>query len=121
VVAPEVLPEKFYLHIKAQGLGRAKQNAYYITNDAGGVIYEKAAFEDNEDFLKLIELEPGLYDLRIIDRVEDGMIRHWWNYSTNPELMGENGKIEPLDLEKEPLKIQKYDFAEDDVYRFRVE
>jgi hypothetical protein len=52
VVAPEVLPDKFYLHIKAQGLGRAKQNAYYITNDAGGVIYEKAAIEDNEDFLK---------------------------------------------------------------------
>ncbi|MDP8221365.1 MAG: peptide-N-glycosidase F-related protein [Candidatus Stygibacter frigidus] len=121
VVAPEIIPGKFYLHIKAQGLGRAKQNAFYITNDAGGVLYQKETFEDNEDFMQLIELENGLYELRIIDRAEDGMIRHWWNYSTNPELMGENGKIELLDLEKEPLKVLKYDFAEEEVFRFRVE
>lgn len=59
--------------------------------------------------------------MKVTEQAQDGMMRHWWYYSTNPELMGENGKIELLDLDKEPLKILKYDFAEQEVFRFRVE
>jgi Peptide-N-glycosidase F, C terminal len=121
VVAPEILPGKFYLHIKVQGLGRAKENAFYITNNVGGILYERESFEDNEDFLQLIKLEKGCYELRIIDRAEDGMVRHWWARNSNPELMGENGKIEVLDIEKNVIKELEYDFAEEEVFRFRVE
>ncbi|MBC8385528.1 MAG: hypothetical protein H8E57_08435 [Candidatus Cloacimonetes bacterium] len=121
VVAPETLPNIFYLHIEVQGLGRAKQNAFFITNDVGGILYEKESFEDNEIYEELIELETGCYELRIIDRAEDGMIKHWWYRSSQPELVGENGKIEILDEEKNLLKRLKYDFAEEEIFRFRVE
>ena len=121
VVVPEILPNKFLLHIEAQGLGRAKQNAYTITDDVGQILYFKDAFEDEEIYEKLIELEAGCYELRIIDRAEDGMLRQWWYRGSNPELVGKNGKIEILDTDKNRLKRLKYDFAEQEVFRFRVE
>jgi len=121
VVVPEILPNKFLLHIETQGLGRAKENAYTITDDVGHVLYMKDYFEDNEVYEELIELPHGCYELRIIDRKEDGMIRHWWYQNSNPELVGKNGKIVILDENKKLLKKLKYDFAESEIFRFRVE
>jgi len=121
VIRPQILPSRFYLHIEAQGLGRAKNNAYTITDNIGRILYEKGEFEDNEIYEELIELPTGCYELKIIDRKEDGMIRQWWYRSSNPELVGKNGKIEILDEDKELIKRLKYDFAESEIFRFRVE
>ena len=121
VVRPQILPSRFYLRIEAQGLGRAKDNAYTITDDVGKILYEKEEFEDNEIYEEIIELSAGCYELKIIDRKEDGMIRQWWYRNSNPELVGENGKIEILDENKKLLKRLKYDFAESEIFRFRVE
>jgi hypothetical protein len=121
IVVPEILPNKFYLYIEAQGLGRARDNAYTIIDDVGTILYMKDYFEDNEIYEKLIELPTGCYELRIIDHKEDGMIRHWWNRNSNPELVGENGKIEIWDENKKLLKKLNYDFAESEIFRFRVE
>ena len=120
IVVPEILPNKFLLHIEAQGLGRARDNAYSIIDDVGCILYMKDYFEDNEIYEELIELSHGCYELRIIDKKEDGMIRHWWNRNSNPELVGENGKIEILDENKKLLKKLNYDFAESEIFRFRV-
>ena len=49
------------------------------------------------------------------------MIRQWWYRNSNPELVGKNGMIEILDEEKNLLKRLKYDFAEAEIFRFRVE
>ena len=121
IVAPEILPDKFYLYIEVQGLGRAKDNAFTISDDVGRILYEKKEFWDNEIYEELIELPTGCYELKIIDRKEDGMIRHWWNRISNPELVGKNGKIEILDNDKNVLKKLEYDFAEAEIFRFRVE
>ena len=45
---PEILPNKFLLHIEAQGLGRAQDNAYIIIDEVGEILYSKEYFEDNE-------------------------------------------------------------------------
>ncbi|HHE39058.1 MAG TPA: hypothetical protein ENL20_10875 [Candidatus Cloacimonetes bacterium] len=121
VFRPQILPGKFLMHIEAQGLGRAKDNAYTITDDVGKILYEKEGFEDNEIYEELIELPTGCYELKIIDRKEDGMIRQWWYRNSNPGLVGKNGMIEILDEEKNLLKRLKYDFAEAEIFRFRVE
>lgn len=121
IVVPDLLPSKFTIHIEVQGLGRAKENAFYLINSVGTVILKKESFEDNEVYKKLVNLEPGLYELKIIDRREDGMIRQWWYGSSKPELVGKNGKIELLDIDGKLLKKLKYDFAESEIYRFRIE
>ncbi len=120
VVKLPILPVRFYLHIEAQGLGRARDNAYTITNDVGKILYKKDVFEDNEIYEKLIELPTGFYELKITDRKEDGMIRHWWYRNSHPELIGKNGKIEILDEDKKLLKRLKYDFAESKKFTFKI-
>ncbi len=121
VVLPQILPSRFYLRIKAQGLGRAKDNAYTITDDTGNILYINEEFKDNRIYEDIIVLPAGCYELKIIDRKGDGMIRHWWLGSSNPELVGENGKIEIVDEDKNLLKRLNYDFAESEIFRFRVE
>jgi hypothetical protein len=121
VVKLPVLPSRFFLHIEAQGLGRATENAYTLSDDTGHILYLKDHFEDNEIFEKLIELSAGYYELKITDRKENGMIRQWWYQNSKPELVGKNGKIEILDENKNLLKKLKYDFAESEIFRFRVE
>jgi len=121
VVKLPVLPSRFFLHIEAQGLGRATENAYTLSNDIGHILYLKDHFEDNEIFEKLIELSAGYYELKITDRKENGMIRQWWYQNSKSELVGKNGKIEILDENKNLLKKLKYDFAESEIFRFRVE
>ena len=120
VKRPQILPNRFYLHIEAQGLGRARDNAFTISDAVGRILYEKEEFSDNEIYEKLIELPAGCYELKIIDRKEDGMIKQWWYRSSHPELVGKNGKIEILDKDKNPIKRLKYDFAESEIFRFRI-
>jgi len=119
-VPPEVLPGSFILHIETNDLGRATDNSFAITNDCGEIIYEKAVFDDDVTYNDTIRLEEGCYEFRLIDAMEDGMIRHWWNYYENPDEIGKNGKVEIWSLEGEVLRPFYYDFGQEILYRFSV-
>ncbi len=121
VVKPMILPKLFFLNITAQGIGRAKDNGFTLSDSEGNILLDKEEFEDCEDYSQSIELTKGCYELRIFDRKEDGMIRQWWYRGSKPDLVGENGVIEILDENLKELKVLKYDFAEDEIFRFRVE
>lgn len=121
VVRPMILPKTFILNIIAQGVGRAKDNGFTILDSDGNIVLEKDEFEECENYMKPVELKKGCYELRIFDRKEDGMIRQWWYRRSKPELVGKNGVIQILDEDSNVLKKLKYDFAEDEVFRFRVQ
>ncbi len=120
VKLPLVLPAKFVLHIEANGLGRARENTYTITDVNGKVIYERDEFEDDAVYQDFIELPEGCYELRITDKKEDGMIRQWWFRGSNPELIGRNGRIALMDKDLKLIKELKYDFADELSLQFRV-
>ena len=114
------LPSKIFLYIEAQGLGRAIDNAYQLSDVNGTVLYERDFFEDDAVYEDFIELKDGCYELRITDSKQDGMIQQWWLRSSKPELIGKNGKIVIYDKDHQILKELKYDFAESEIFRFRV-
>ena len=120
VVAPEVLPDEFILYIEPNDLGRDRDNAYSITDDCGSVIYARKDFTSDTLFRDKISLEAGCYELRLTDKVEDGMNRHWWYYYENPEMMGKNGKIEIHDTDGNVIRKFPYDFGQEILYRFAV-
>jgi hypothetical protein len=117
---PMQLPSKIFLHIEAQALNRARDNGYELVNKKGEVIYAKEVLEDGEVIDQLVELEDGFYEFRVYDRKEDGMIRQWWYRRSNPDMVGKNGRIAIFDKDHKLLKELKYDFAEQEVFRFRV-
>lgn len=117
---PMILPSKLFLYIEAQELGRAKENSYQIIDQNGKVLFERDSFEDNAVYEDFIELKDGCYELRISDKHEDGMIRQWWYRNSNPELVGKDGKIVIYDQHHNILKELKFDFAESEIFRFRV-
>lgn len=117
---PELLPQQFILHIETNGLGRAVDNEYYITDEDGRIVYSRCVFEDSTTYNDTIILDKGCYEFRLIDRMEDGMIRHWWNRGSHPELIGRNGKIEIRSMDDEVIRPFYYDFAQEMLYRFRV-
>ena len=121
VVMPMILPKSIYVNITAQGIGRAKDNGFTLTDSKGNILLDKQEFEDCEEYSQPIELTKGCYELRVFDRKENGMIRQWWYRNSNPKLVGDNGLIEILDENLKRLKVLKYDFAEDEIFRFRVE
>jgi uncharacterized protein YodC (DUF2158 family) len=120
VKLPLVLPAKFVLHIEANGLGRARENAYTISDVNGKVIYERDEFEDDAVYQDVIELPEGCYEFRITDKKEDGMIRQWWFRGSNPELIGRNGRIALMDKDLNLIKELKYDFADELSQQFRI-
>ncbi|TKG96307.1 hypothetical protein EYV94_03355 [Puteibacter caeruleilacunae] len=121
VKKPDVLPNKIYIYLEVQGHGRAQDNYYTLTNTVGEVIAERDMMEDEEVYEDFVALEKGCYELKVVDRKEDGMIRQWWYRRSNPDLVGKNGKIAIYDKDHNLLKELKYDFAESETYRFRVE
>ena len=120
VLAPEVLPAEFILYIEPNDLGRDRDNAYFLTDDCGSVMYAREDFTSDTLFTDTISLEPGCYEFRLTDKVEDGMNRHWWYYYENPEMMGKNGRIEIHDLEGDVIRRFPYDFGQEILYRFSV-
>lgn len=121
VAIPESMPSDIVIYIEPNDLGRDRDNAYYLTDDCGAVIFSRPDFTTDTLFTDRVRLEPGCYEFRLSDKVEDGMNRHWWYRGSNPELIGKNGKIEFQDLEGNTLKAFPYDFGQELLYRFRVE
>ena len=71
-------------------------------------------------FHDAVKLNPGCYEFRLRDKVEDGMNRHWWYRNENPALMGKNGKIEFQDMDGNTIRKFPYDFGQEILYRFTV-
>ncbi len=118
---PPVMPSSFYLTIEANDRNRAHETSYTLTNDLGKIFYEREMLEDEQVYHDHFEQLPaGCYELKIKDKVEDGMIRHWWNRNSNPENIGRNGRIALYDNNNSLLKELNYDFAEFEIFRFRV-
>jgi hypothetical protein len=117
---PETMPSSFVLHIESNDLGRAADNAYAITDGCGAVLFERAVFEDSTTYNDTITLDEGCYEFRLTDKMEDGMIRHWWNYYDNPDEVGINGRIEFRSLDGEVLRPFYFDFGQEILYRFKV-
>ncbi|MDN5204809.1 peptide-N-glycosidase F-related protein [Fulvivirgaceae bacterium BMA10] len=120
VLPVPILPNQFQLKIDAVGLGRAKENGYFLSNNSGKVLFYREELADNQVYEDMIKLDNGCYELLITDKHEDGMIRHWWNRGRNPDLVGENGNIQILDKKGTVLHTLKYDFADKLIFRFRV-
>ncbi|TAJ13477.1 hypothetical protein DMA11_08670 [Marinilabiliaceae bacterium JC017] len=118
---PVTLPANFKLYLRANGLGRAKELSYTITSDKGAVLYEREKFEDDVLYMDPITLPAGFYEFKLTDIREDGMIRHWWNRSSNPDLIGRNGRIAIMDMKGNLLEELKYDFAQEVTLRFMIE
>ncbi len=120
VKLPTIMPEAFSIYIESTNKGRAKENAYTLTNAAGTVIYERSTMTDSTTYEDRIQLEDGCYTFRLTDDMEDGMNRHWWNYRSDPEQVGINGKIEFHALDGSVIQSFPYDFGQEILFRFRV-
>ena len=121
VKRPVSLPSAFKLYIRANGLGRARDLSCTINDVDGAVLFERDQFEDDVIYMDPVSLEKGLYEFKLTDRMEDGMIRHWWNRSSDPDKIGRNGRIAIMDMKGNLIKELDYDFAEEINLRFIVE
>ncbi len=121
VVMPEILPGDFKLYIRANGLNRAREMAYTLSDQQGAVLYQRDDFEDDVIYIDPVSLGKGFYELRVTDAAEDGLIRHWWNRGSAPERIGRDGRVAIMNMQGELLHELEYDFAEEIVFRFEVE
>lgn len=92
VSVPAEMPNKFILHIEANDLGRAKENAYTVSDGQGRIFFERRELEDNAFYTDEINLAGGCYVLLLTDKQRDGMMKHWWERA-HPERIGKNGRI----------------------------
>ncbi len=120
VKLPLVLPKEFIIHIESNDIGRAKENSYYVKDENGMVLYQREKFADSTTYNDTIKLEKGCYEFRLIDNMEDGMNRHWWNRNSNPDKVGKNGLIEIRSKKGEILQKFPYDFGQELLLNFRV-
>lgn len=121
VKRPVTLPSEFKLYIRANGLGRARELSCTINDVDGAVLFERNQFEDDVIYMDPIALPRGLYEFKLADRLEDGMIRHWWNRGSDPDKIGRNGRIAIMDMKGNLIKELQYDFAQEIKLRFIVE
>jgi len=117
---PLILPGEFTLRIKTNNVGRAKENSFTISNDAGTVFYSQDTFEDSTEYNIPIKLENGCYQFRFLDDMEDGISIHWWYRKSNPELVGINGEVSFVSKKGEVLHQFKPDFGQELLLNFRV-
>ena len=110
---PIILPNKFIIHIETNDKDRAKENSYTVTDQNGKIFFEREIFEDDTTYDDVIELKQGSYEFRLTDKYQDGMIRHWWYYSSDKEKVGKNGRIAIMDMDKKVIKELKFDFADE--------
>lgn len=121
VKRPVTLPSEFKLYVRANGLGRARELSCTINDVDGAVLFERNQFEDDVIYMDPIALPRGLYEFKLADRLEDGMIRHWWNRGSDPDKIGRNGRIAIMDMKGNLIKELQYDFAQEIKLRFIVE
>ncbi|MBI5404085.1 MAG: hypothetical protein HY959_11855 [Ignavibacteriae bacterium] len=119
VSVPAELPNKFILHIEANDLGRAKENAYFIFDGQGKIFFERKEFEDNAIYSDEINLTGGCYLLLITDKQRDGMMKHWWERA-HPERIGKNGRIFLTNTSGDTLRKFPYDFGAELRFCFSV-
>lgn len=119
VEMPMELPNKFVLHIEANDLGRAKENAYTIFDGNGKIFFARKEFEDNAKYSDEINLVNGCYVFLLTDKQRDGIMRHWWEQA-HPERIGKNGKIFITDIAGDTLKKFPYDFGAELRFCFSV-
>lgn len=117
-----VLPKKFIIHLQTNDKGRAKENQTIITNSMGNPVFSANNYSDSTEYNHQISLTPGCYKFRFIDKLEDGMVMHWWYWNSNRDLVGRNGKISILDFEtKKEIINFPYDFGQELLLNFVVE
>lgn len=121
VSKPVTLPSEFKLYIRANGLGRARELTCTVNDVNGAVLFERNDFEDDVIYMDPITLPRGLYELKLADRMEDGMIRHWWYRSSDPDKIGRNGRIAIMDMKGNLIRELEYDFAQEIKLRFMIE
>ena len=118
--APVILPARFTVSAELPGFERWLDNAWTITDAAGAVVASRGGYPAAGVTDDAVLLEPGAYVFTFLDREEDGLIRHWWLRGSDPESMGENGRLRILDAAGEELHDLGHDFAEKRVLRFFV-
>jgi hypothetical protein len=117
---PLIVPEEFVLFIHTNDKERAKENVCFITNIDGQVYFEKSDFKDDTEYKETLKLEPGCYEFRFLDNLEDGISLHWWNYRDNPNMVGKNGKIEIQTINGDVIYTFKHDFGQELLLNFFV-
>lgn len=117
---PVFLPEKFVVEVKTQDLGRASDNSFVITNAEGLQVAAHSNFPGDSLVLDTISLPRGAYVFEFLDKNEDGMIRHWWNYYDDKTQVGINGSLRLLSVEGEEIMDLGFDWAEVRRLRFFV-
>jgi hypothetical protein len=118
--APIILPAQFTLSAELPGFERWLDNAWAISDAAGDTVAARESYPAAGIIDDPVVLTPGAYVLTFSDSEEDGLIRHWWLRGSDPESMGENGRLRILDGAGEELLDLGYDFAEKRVLRFFV-
>lgn len=116
---PAELPSRFILHIEATDLGRAKENAYTISDGYGKIFFGRKEFDDNAVYSDEINLSNGCYVFLLTDKQRDGMMKHWWEQA-HPERIGKNGKIFITGIAGDTLKKFPYDFGAELRFCFSV-
>jgi hypothetical protein len=117
---PHILPATFIIHVKTQKFGRAADNACSITNDKGENVWERNIYQDDSTYNDLVRLKEGAYRLSFTDKNEDGMIRHWWLYWSDPEKVGDNGELKIFGEDGKLIMDLGYDWAEKREIQFFV-
>ncbi len=108
------------MYVESPGFGRAAENAYTIIDAEGRVHASRSVFENDTVHEDPIQLEPGAYVFEFTDTEEDGLIRHWWLRSSDPDRIGEDGRLKIVDVDGNDLVDFGYDFAEKAVLQFFV-
>lgn len=119
VTIPEYMPEKFILHIEANDLGRAKENAYTISDGNGKIFFNRPYLEDSTVYDDEIELPEGCYVFLLTDKMEDGMMKHWWERE-HPERIGKTAKLRLISVSGDTLMKFPADFGQELRFCFRV-
>lgn len=117
---PVKLPSEFILHIETNNRGRAKENSWFISSNTGATYYSEEHLSDSTTYDIPINLEAGCYEFIFKDEKEDGISLHWWNYNSNPQDVGINGKIQILSTKGEVLHRFKSSFGQELLLNFMV-
>ncbi len=118
--APLLLPARFTIRAELPDFDRWRDNSWRITDAAGEVVAERRQYTAPGVTDDPVELPPGSYTFLFSDREEDGLIRHWWLRGSDPESIGEDGRLRLIDAGGAEILDLGYDFAEKRVVRFFV-
>jgi hypothetical protein len=112
VKKPLLFPASIIVEIKNPGFDRLEKNNWNIYGRNNNYNFERENFGPDSLYRDTLELENGAYVFEYNDLQEDGLIRHWWLRGSDPERIGENGRVRILAMDEEVLLDLGYDFAE---------